>query len=45
MKLFYVFNKIGEEGRKGSAWRSGGLEAGRKGSPKMYTHMNKCINN
>jgi hypothetical protein len=21
MKLFYVFNKIGEEGRKGSAWK------------------------
>jgi hypothetical protein len=39
------FNKIGEEGRTGSAWKCGG-EGGEQGRAQtMYMHMNKCINN
>jgi hypothetical protein len=35
--LCLLFNKIGEEGRTGSAWKQGGGS----GAQTMYTHMNK----
>jgi hypothetical protein len=42
--LCFPFNKIGEEGRKGSAWKEEGGERewgkGRRDGP-MYAHMNK----
>jgi hypothetical protein len=44
----FVFNKIGEEGRTGSAWKRGvwGGEEGGRGqlgemTQTMYAHMNK----
>jgi hypothetical protein len=50
--LCFLFNKIGEEGRTGSAWKGGvlggeggGWEQGGEMTQTMYTHMNKCINN
>jgi hypothetical protein len=50
--LCFIFNKIGEEDRTGSAWKRGGWggEGGRQGqgggmAQTMYTHMNKYINN
>jgi hypothetical protein len=52
--LCFLFNKIGEESRKGSAWKRGwGWGVREKGSrgqggemaQTMYSHMNKCINN
>jgi hypothetical protein len=47
--LCLLFNKIGEKGRTGSAWKQvwwgrDGVGGGRKGgemAPTMYTHMNK----
>jgi hypothetical protein len=42
--LCFLFNKIGEEGRIGSAWKQGRKE--RERWPQtMYTHMSKCIKN
>jgi hypothetical protein len=45
--LCLLFNKIGEEGRTGSAWKRGGWQ-GEKGvgmgeemAQTMYVHMNK----
>jgi hypothetical protein len=49
--LCLLFNKIGEEGRTGSAWKWGGWGGrGRRGGRRemaqtMYAHMNKWINN
>jgi hypothetical protein len=49
--LCFLFNKIGEEHRTGSAWKRGGWgKGGTRGqwgemAQTMYTHMNKCINN
>jgi hypothetical protein len=48
--LCLLFNKIGEEGRTGSAWKRGGWGKGGQGQGEemtqiMYTHMNKYINN
>jgi hypothetical protein len=44
----FSFNKIGEEGRTGSAWKEGGGKegggAGREMAQTMHTQMNKCIN-
>jgi hypothetical protein len=37
--LCVLFNKIGEEGRTGSAWKRKGL--GGEMAQTMYTHMNK----
>jgi hypothetical protein len=45
--LCLLFNKIGEEGRTGSAWKQGfgerGKDVGQGGemAQTMYTHMNK----
>jgi hypothetical protein len=46
--LCLLFNKLGEEGRIGSAWKQGGWGREGEGSRKeremaqtMYTHMNK----
>jgi hypothetical protein len=50
--LCLLFNKIGEEGRIGSAWKQGGVEGTRKGwgrgreqgrkmDQTMYAHINK----
>jgi hypothetical protein len=36
--LCFLINKIGEEGRTGSAWGRGG------GAQTIYTHVNKCKN-
>jgi hypothetical protein len=46
----FLFNKTGEEGRAGSAWKQGGWgkrERGQGGemAQTMYTHVNKRINN
>jgi hypothetical protein len=38
--LCFLFNKIREEGRKGSAWKQVGLGGG----STMYTHVSKCKN-
>jgi hypothetical protein len=38
--LYLLFNKIGEEGRAGSAWKQGG-ERGGETAQTMYAHMNK----
>jgi hypothetical protein len=50
--LCLLFNKIGEEGRAGSAWTEGGWGGERGGGGQgcemaqtMYAHMNKWINN
>jgi hypothetical protein len=48
--LCFLFNKIGEEGKTGSAWSEAGRgegnrRAGGKIAETIYTHMNKCINN
>jgi hypothetical protein len=54
--LCFLFNKIGEEGRTGSAWKcgQGGGGGGRRGAgggrggevaQTLYICMNKCINN
>jgi hypothetical protein len=50
--MFYL-QKIGVEGRTGSAWKQGGWGEAGKGSRRqggemaqiMYAHMNKCMNN
>jgi hypothetical protein len=45
--LCFLFNKIGEEDRTGSAWkqeRAEGRGDGETGG-EMHAHMNKCINN
>jgi hypothetical protein len=40
--LCLLSNKIGEEGRIGSAWKQGGSGKGDGGTwSKQYTHMNK----
>jgi hypothetical protein len=46
--MAFVFNKIGEKGRTGSAWKRGGCGEERKGAgagvemaQTMYAHMNK----
>jgi hypothetical protein len=49
--LCLLFNKIGEKGRTGSAWKQGARGAGEgrgreqegEMAPKMYAHMNKLI--
>jgi hypothetical protein len=46
----YLFNKIGAEGRMGSAWKRGrwggkGGQQGEEMAQTMYIHMNKHINN
>jgi hypothetical protein len=51
--LCFLFNKIGEEGRIGSAWKrgrwegEGGIGRGQRGemAQTMFAHMNKLINN
>jgi hypothetical protein len=50
--LCFLFNKIGEEGRIGSAWKQGGWGEGERDETQggevaqtLYTHINKCINN
>jgi hypothetical protein len=48
--LCFLLNKIGEEGRTGSAWKQGSggkrewVGAGREMAQTMYAHMNKLIN-
>jgi hypothetical protein len=44
--LCFLINKIGEEGRTGSAWKRGGGGGGDEGqrgemAQTMYAHMNK----
>jgi hypothetical protein len=39
--LWFLFNKIGEEGRKGSDQKGGGW---REVVQTMYTHVSKCKN-
>jgi hypothetical protein len=48
--LCFLFNKIGEEGGTGSAWKWGGgrgwgIGEWRGGGGTMYTHVSKCKNN
>jgi hypothetical protein len=45
--LCFLFNKIKEEGRTGTAWMRGVGEQGKgeEMAQTMYTQMNKCINN
>jgi hypothetical protein len=44
--LYLLFNKVGEKGRTGSAWKRGGRgeraskEAGGEMTQTMYVHMN-----
>jgi hypothetical protein len=39
--MSHVFNKIGEEGGTGAAWKGG---IGRSRVGERYTHVNKCKN-
>jgi hypothetical protein len=39
--LYILFNKIGEEGRTGSAWKQGGWVQGREMAQTMSAYMNK----
>jgi hypothetical protein len=50
--LCLLFNKIGDKGRTGSAWKQGGMvgrgsggEQGEGVAQTMYAHVNKCIKN
>jgi hypothetical protein len=37
--LYFLFNKIGEEGRTGSSWKAGGWgTGGRDGPNNIYTY-------
>jgi hypothetical protein len=43
--LCFLFNKIREEGRIGSAWKLGtGGNGKEEGTQTMYTHVSKCKN-
>jgi hypothetical protein len=43
--LCFLFNKIGEEGGTGSAWKQGGEERSRgEVAQTMYIHVSKCKN-
>jgi hypothetical protein len=40
--LCFIFNKIGEEGRTGTAWKQ---EEGRRRGEVAHTHVSKCKKN
>jgi hypothetical protein len=40
----FLFNKIREKGRTGSAWKRRVRGSGKKVAKTMYTHVSKCKN-
>jgi hypothetical protein len=42
--LCFLINKIGEEGRTGTAWKQGVGGSKEMGRGGMYTHVSKCKN-